>query len=384
MEVNHRKIQVASLFTSIQQVETEICKEKETTEQHNRNKALSNLKKARFMKQMQNLTKELKQQTILTHSYPIPKPTNATELIKKLPDNTTDEVPIPDITNDLQKELTKLGLNITPLTNTNSSINKGSSKNTPKCKPLASPSSTSNQEESTIDSTKKPTCEDKVIKQSKPTNKCEEMKQLKAQQLQKSEVQQLSSPVDKKENTEKLIEASAKQPTMEISNDSPSEDSFSQDSNSLKLSHNDHIEAYPWAHQASENFSKTTPLAEKEEVEFPNISYTSFRKYLTAEQRENMIELIALPQVSLKKIEQNIGKKKEDKKTTYFCKVCDPKRQYQCPRKTICRRHVRTHLRYSLYRCSFCNFISNNPTNIYSHYLLKHGIPKKWTLSQKV
>ena len=58
MEVNHRKIQVASLFTSIQQVETEICKEQETTEQHNRNKALSNLKKARFMKQMQNLTKE--------------------------------------------------------------------------------------------------------------------------------------------------------------------------------------------------------------------------------------------------------------------------------------------------------------------------------------
>ena len=127
------------------------------------------------------------------------------------------------------------------------------------------------------------------------------MKQLKAQQLQKSEVQQLSSPVDKKENTEKPIEASAKQPPMEISNDSPSEDSFSQDSNSLKLSHNDHIEAYPWAHQASENFSKTTPLAEKEEVEFPNISYTSFRKYLTAEQRENMIELIALPQASLKK-----------------------------------------------------------------------------------
>ena len=79
MEVNHRKIQVASLFTSIQQVETEIRKEQETTEQHNNTKALSNLKKAQFMKQMQNLTKELKQQTILTHSYQIPKPTNATE-----------------------------------------------------------------------------------------------------------------------------------------------------------------------------------------------------------------------------------------------------------------------------------------------------------------
>ena len=43
MEVNHHKIKVASLLTSIQQVETEICKEQETTEQYNHNKALSNL-----------------------------------------------------------------------------------------------------------------------------------------------------------------------------------------------------------------------------------------------------------------------------------------------------------------------------------------------------
>ena len=35
------------------------------------------------MKQMQNLTKKLKEQTILTHSYPMPKPTSVTELTKK-------------------------------------------------------------------------------------------------------------------------------------------------------------------------------------------------------------------------------------------------------------------------------------------------------------
>ena len=45
-EVNHHKIKRASLFTSIQQVETEMRKEKETTEQHNRDKALFNLRKA--------------------------------------------------------------------------------------------------------------------------------------------------------------------------------------------------------------------------------------------------------------------------------------------------------------------------------------------------
>ena len=46
MEVNHHKIQVTSLFTSIQQVETEIRKEQETTQQHNRDKALSKFKKS--------------------------------------------------------------------------------------------------------------------------------------------------------------------------------------------------------------------------------------------------------------------------------------------------------------------------------------------------
>ena len=44
------------------------------------------------MKQMQNLTKELKQKTILTHSFPMPKPTNTTELTKKLPDDSPDEI----------------------------------------------------------------------------------------------------------------------------------------------------------------------------------------------------------------------------------------------------------------------------------------------------
>ena len=69
-------------------METEIHKEQQTTKQHNRDKALINLRKARFIKQMQNLTKKLKEQTVLTHSYPMPKPTNATQLTKKLPDDS--------------------------------------------------------------------------------------------------------------------------------------------------------------------------------------------------------------------------------------------------------------------------------------------------------
>ena len=371
---------MASLFTSIQQIETEIHKEQETAEQHNRDKALTNLRKARFMKQMQNLTKKLKEQSILTHSYPMPQPTNTTELTKKILDNSPDELPIPDINKDLQEELTKLGLNITLLINANSATNKETLEDTHQCKLSSSPSSASNQRQSTTAAfTTKQPCEDKDVEQSKPTHLCADTKKIPPQELHKSEVSQLSGLVHKNEDTDKMIEASLKQHPTEISNKSSSENSFHSYTKPLKLSRNDHIEAYPWAHQASENFSKTTPLAGKEEIEFPNITYASFRKYLTTEQREKMIEYIALTDASVEKIDKNIGMKKEDNKTIYFCKVCEANKAFQSTAKRNCKRHVRMHLGYSLYRCSFCNFISNNPTPVYSHYLLKHGIPKKWT-----
>ena len=68
-------MQMASLFTSMQQVEIRRRKEGETIEEYNRNKSLANLTKARFMKQMEKITKELKKDTLLTHNYPIPMPT---------------------------------------------------------------------------------------------------------------------------------------------------------------------------------------------------------------------------------------------------------------------------------------------------------------------
>ena len=65
----------------------------------------------------------------------------------------------------------------------------------------------------------------------------------------------------------------AKQLPRETSNESPSDNFLDSPTamKPLKLSHNDHIEAYPWAHQASENLFKKTPLAQEEEVEFLNI-----------------------------------------------------------------------------------------------------------------
>ena len=398
MEVNHRKIQAASLFATIQQVETEIHKEQQTTEQHNCDKALANLRKARFMKQMQNLTKKLKEQTILTHSYPMPKPTNATELTKRLPDDFPDEVPIPDIEKDLQEELTKLGLNTTSLTNSNSGTNKRMLEKTPECKlSVSSSSSSAEPENTTTISTENPTCGHKNVEQCEPTHECEDTKQppsqasSQPQEIQKSQVSQLSNKQgNKNEDTEKVIHVHVKQPQTKNSDEFLSSEDFSDRSTStaikpLKLSYNNHKEAYPWAHEASKNFSKTTPLAqEEEEVEFLNMTYRSLPKYITTAQKEKMRQSINLTGAAMRKIEENIGIKKEDTGKIFFCKVCDPRKPYQSQRKPICKRHVRMHLGYSFYRCSFCNFISNNLTSVTIHYITRHGIPKKWILSTEI
>ena len=396
MEVNHRKIQTASLFATIQQVETEINKEQQTTEQHNHNKALANLRKARFMKHMQNLTKKLKEQTILTHSYPMPKPTNATELTKRLPDDFPDEVLTPDIEKDLQEELTKLGLNTTSLTNTNSGTNRRTLEKTPECKLTVSPSSTSAQPDNTATiSTEKLTCGHKDVEQFEPTHEYEDTKQASStkssplQEIQKSEVSELSNKQgNKTEDTNKVILVHAKQSPSETSNESPSEEDFLDRSTStaikpLKLSFSNHIEAYPWAHEASKNFSKMTPLAEEEEVEFLSMTYRSLPKYLTTAQKEKMRQGINLTEAAMRKIEENIGIRKDTGKI-FFCKVCDPRKPYQSRRKPICKHHVRMHLGYWFYQCSFCNFISNNLASVTVHYIARHSIPKKWFLSTEI
>ena len=380
LEMNHRKIQVASLFASIQQVETEICKEQETTEQHNRNKALSNLRKARFMKQMENLTKELKQQTVLTHSYPMPKSTNTAELTKKLPDDSPDELLVPDVTKDLEQELTKLGLNITSLTNTNSGTNKRTSEDTHQCKLSASSTSTP-PESTTILSTEKTTCEHKDLQQFKQTHQCEDTKELPSQ---KSSQPQVLSPCNHNEDTGKGIDAVERQPHIKTSSKSPSEEyNFESPKVPRTLSRNDHIEAYPWAHEASKNFHKTTPLASNEEIVFLNLSFKEINNF-TIEQKKQMRQPIHLTDAALRKIEANIGMIKHDKGNIYTCKVCDPGTPFQCTKRTKMKRHIRMHLGYAFYRCSFCNIISNNLNTITKHYVHTHGIPKIWIVSPKM
>ena len=50
-EENHIKLQMASIFASIEQVETQERRDNEATEEYDHCKALANLTRMRFMKQ---------------------------------------------------------------------------------------------------------------------------------------------------------------------------------------------------------------------------------------------------------------------------------------------------------------------------------------------
>ena len=118
IELNIRQMQMASSFTSMQQVEIRRCKEGETIEEYNGHKSLANLTKARFMKQMEKITKELKKDTLLTHNYPIPMTTNQTVLTNTLSQKTPDNILLPDIETNVQDQLNHLGISNLLLTTT--------------------------------------------------------------------------------------------------------------------------------------------------------------------------------------------------------------------------------------------------------------------------
>ena len=112
-------MQLASLFTSIQQVETRRQREEETTEEYNRHKALANLTKTSYLKQMVKMSKQFKADTPLTN-YPMPKSKNSTVLTNNI-SHKNDQILIPNIENNITDELNKLGISksLTPTDNTN-------------------------------------------------------------------------------------------------------------------------------------------------------------------------------------------------------------------------------------------------------------------------
>ena len=102
MEINIRQTQMASIFAALQQVETRYRKEADTVEEHNRHRA-------RYMKNMKSFTKQLKNNTPLTHNYELPSNNNENKLTKKLPPKD-NQILIPNIENNIDEELNKLGI----------------------------------------------------------------------------------------------------------------------------------------------------------------------------------------------------------------------------------------------------------------------------------
>ena len=123
-EQNHLKLQMASIFTSIEQVETQKRGENETIEEYNRHKALANLTKMHFMKQMEKLTKKFKEDTELTNLRPMPKPTNENILTKKVSTDISNNVLLPNIESNVEDELKRLGLDTKLLTTSNTTLRK--------------------------------------------------------------------------------------------------------------------------------------------------------------------------------------------------------------------------------------------------------------------
>ena len=124
IELNTRQMQLASLFISIQQVETRRQKEEETTKEYNRHKALANLTKTCYLKQMEKMSKQFKADTPLTN-YPMAKSKNSTVLTNNI-SHKNDQILIPNIENNITDELNKLGisksLTSTDNTNTNAEV----------------------------------------------------------------------------------------------------------------------------------------------------------------------------------------------------------------------------------------------------------------------
>ena len=386
------------------------------------------------------LTKQFKKETASTHNYSMPKPTNEVVLTNTLTKDIPEEITTPNIENNIEDELTKLGISSTLLTFTDSRTDQKGAKISTLPSIIshaASPSSRPIEHEVTSvqgpgRATLKQQCHDTQTNQegskkktsihqssvshatSSPLRRTWELEETREETSQTAAKQDYDEPEYEAQlgpqsiaqghkadqsgqqcQAETIKQIYAKQPeerTLDESNTKdqpPSLNSMKPTKRTshtpavqpLKLSQQEYLQAYPWAHKASENTFNKTELSK--EVEYVNIPQHSIGKYLTSEMRDQLKENINLPDVVIEKINNCIGMTERNDKPTYFCKVCNITSPYNNPKRVMCARHVRIHLGYSLYRYFVCNFISNTLTNVYSHYIANHGIPKNWISSQK-
>ena len=394
IELNIRQMQMASLFTSMQQVEIRRRKEGETIEEYNRHKSLANLTKARFMKQMEKITKELKKDTLLTHNYPIPMPTNQTVLTNTLSQKTPDNIVLPDIETNVQEQLNRLGISNLLLTTTkkpkeeSSQTTSLSTRTTPPHENSATtPQSTGKlnkllreklRQESKEDHIQVSPPQDKNVgylpitmehsrnqeqdKQPSPTNHIyAEIPQKKTEKLKSNEEEEEDSKYDDFETTDD-----------EEPETSNTKCKRQKPTKPVRLNRQQHRTAYPWAHNASDNATMKTNLAD--EIEY--INHPKVHHVLTDKMKKMLIQRIQLPRDIRKEIDQQI----QETKNKFICKICSN----SFDKKYHAQHHTKIEMGYYDYRCSFCNYLSNTTVCIYQHYASRHGIPKDWVTSQNL
>ena len=394
IELNIHQMQMASLFTSMQQVEIRRRKEGETIEEYNRHKSLANLTKARFMKQMEKITKELKKDTLLTHNYPIPMPTNQTVLTNTLSQKTPDNIVLPDIETNVQEQLNRLGISNLLLTTTkkpneeSSQTTSPSTRTSPHENSTTTPQSTGKlnkllceklRQESKEDPIQVSPLQDKNIG-NLPMTMVHSAKQ--EQDKQPSSINHIYAELPQKNKGEKLKSNQEEQEHKEYEDAETSDDEEPKTSNTkrkrqkptkaARLNYHQHRTAYPWAHTASHNATKKTNLAhEVEYLRHPNI-----HNILTDRMKRKLIKKVNLPEDICDKIDEEI----QEMKDNFVCKICSN----SFTNRYHAQRHTKIEMGYQDYRCSFCNYLSNTTYAIYHHYVSTHGIPKDWITSQNL
>ena len=179
-----------------------------------------------------------------------------------------------------------------------------------------------------------------------------------------------STTVNDEETTGDIVHVYAENKQKEQKNQ-PSTSDVPQKSNS-KLTHQQHIRAYPWAHDASRNtFTKSNLASEVEYIDTRQID-----KFLTTEMKKKLTTPIKLPKRIVQEIDDNISEINGE----YQCNLCSTIFNKRYP----ATRHVRIELGYKEHRCSYCNYMSNTTSMIYRHYGNNHGIPKEWICSQNL
>ena len=280
-------MQMASLFTSMQQVEIRRRKEGETIEDYNHHESLANLTKARFMKQMEKITKELKKDTLLTHNYPIPMPTNQTVLTNTLSQKTPDNIVLPDIETNVQEQLNRLGISNLLLTTTkkpneeSSQTTSPSTRTPPHENSTTIPQSTGKldkllqeklRQESKEDPIQVSPLQDKNIRNLLMTMVHSGKQE---QDKQPSSIKHIYAELPQKNKGEKLKSNKEEEEHKEYEDAEISDDEEPKTSNTkrkrqkptkaARLNYQQHRTAYPWAHTASHNATKKTNLAHEVE-----------------------------------------------------------------------------------------------------------------------